>query len=100
MGPGAEGLAEKEQGLAIEPRHQRTFTLMDWAEEHPAGEAAAAQGMAAMMQAEAASAEGSPQPAPSPLPSSQLRQRTPPSAGGSGRVMPLGPFIHLVGEAA
>lgn len=96
----AGALARKEQEFAIEPRHQRTFTLMDWAEERPWGEAATAQGIAAGMPAAAASAEGSPQPTPSPLPSSRLRQRTPPSAGASGRMLLPGPFIHLIGKLA
>lgn len=109
-GPGAAGaaavapaavaaaLAGKEQALAIEPRHERTFTLMDWAEGQPAGEAGG-QGIAAVITPGAVSADGSPQPTPSPLPSSRLRQRTPPSAGAGGRMLP-GPFIHLVGELA
>lgn len=96
----ADALAGKEHGFAIEPRHQRTFTLMDWAEERPGAEAAAAQGIAAGVQAAATSAEGSPQPTPSPLPSSRLRQRTPPSAGVSGRMLLPGPFIHLIGKLA
>ena len=78
-----------------ETRHQRTFTLMEWAEEQP-GDAAAA---AAADHAGQPAADGSPQLAAALPPPSQPRQRTPLSAGGRGRMLLPGPFIHLVGAA-